>query len=188
MRGGAMRTAAISVLFASLFVLLPTRAPLALTVEKTSLEKLVRDSHLIIMGEVVSSRSVWEGKNIFTYIRVRISERLKGEHVRSEVSVKQLGGTVGTVSEIVDGSPTFRAGEEVILFLVAWKDAYWVHSIVLGKFSILEEEGERYAMNDLRNIGLVDPISKREITRVDEKISRIPVDTFLAEVRSVIER
>ncbi len=183
-----MRAAVIGVLFASLFLLLPTRAPLALTVEKASLEKLVRDSHLIVTGKVVSSRSVWEGRNIFTYIRIRVSERLKGEHVGGEVTVKQLGGTVGTVSEIVDGSPTFRVGEEVILFLVAWKDAYWVHSIVLGKFSILEEEDERYAMNDLRNIGLVDPISKREITGVDEKMSRIPVETFLAEVRSVIAR
>lgn len=181
-----MRSAAIRILLVTGTILLAVRAPLALTVEKASLEKLVRDSHLIVMGKVLSSKSVWEGNNIYTHITVRINGRLKGNYSAHEVTVKQLGGKVGEVGEIVDGSPTFRPGEEVILLLVSWQDAFWVHSIVLGKFAVLEENGERYAMNDLRNIGLIDPVTKHEIMGEEVKTSRIPLGSFLTEIRSLV--
>ena len=155
----------------------------SLTVEKLSLERMTRESHTIVYGTAISSYSQWEDKNIYTYTTIRVRESLKGDNSTSIV-VKQLGGTVGDAGQEVSGSPKLHQGEDLVLFLIQWKGAYWIHSIVLGKFSVINENNRPVAFNDLNNIGLIDPATREEITQSNQKSNHIPLQSFLSEVRS----
>lgn len=160
---------------------------LPLTVEKLSLERMTGESHTIVYASVVSAYAQWEGRNIYTYTTLRVRETLKGEPGHT-ITVKQLGGSVGEIAQEISGSPRLRPDDDVVLFLVRWQNAFWIHSIVLGKFSVVREEGRLVAYNDLNNIGLIDPVTKEEITKPDLKANRIPLDNFLGEVRSFINK
>ncbi|MBM2841742.1 MAG: hypothetical protein HW412_2270 [Bacteroidetes bacterium] len=182
-----MRTVSLAMaMVAGLFVLAAGIA-LSLTVEKLSLERMARESHTIVHGTVLSSYSQWEDKNIYTYTTIRVTESLKGNR-GSSITVKQLGGTVGEIGQEISGTPRLHQGEDVVLFLIQWKDALWIHSIVLGKFSVINEGNGPVAFNDLNNIGLVDPVTKQEITQPNQKSNHIPLPNFLGEVRSFVSR
>jgi len=182
-----MRRIPLALSLAAATCLLAPGIALALTVENISLERMTRESHTIVYGTVLSSHAEWEGKNIYTYTTIQVRESLKGARSAS-LTVKQLGGTVGDVGQEVSGTPRLRQGEDVVLFLIQWQGAYWVHSIVLGKFSIVKQDGGLVAFNDLNNIGLIDPVTKREITQANQKSNHIPLGRFLDEVRSFVNR
>jgi hypothetical protein len=158
-----------------------------LTVAKISLDRMTLGSNLIIYGTVVSAHSLWEGQAINTYTSIRVKETLKGEG-REFITVKQMGGRVGDITDEVTGSPELNQGEDVILFLVDWQGNYWIHSIVLGKFSIVTQNGNLVAYNDLNNVGLIDPVTNREVIDATEKINAFSLDSFLNEIRSLSTR
>jgi len=156
-----------------------------LTVEKIGLERMTRESNVIIYGRIRSTYSQWEGKNIFTYSSIQVYESPKGWSERT-VIVKQTGGKVGDIGLEVDGTPKLNRGEDVVLFLVQWQGHLWIHSIVLGKFSVVREEGDLVAYNDLNNVGLIDPVTKQEIVDPTKKTNHFPLASFMSEIRSYI--
>ncbi len=160
---------------------------LSLTVENISLERMARESHTIIYGTVLSSYSQWEEKAIFTYTTIRVQESLKGDNSLT-ITVKQMGGQVGDIGQEVNGTPQLHRNEEVVLFLTQWKGSYWIHSIALGKFSVVNEDNSLVAFNDLNNIGLIDPVTRQEITQPNKRQNHIPLPNFLNEVRSFINK
>lgn len=169
----------VIVVLATVFIM---QVALPLTVEKISLERMTRESGAIVHGRVLSYTSQWEGSNIFTYTKVRVAESLKGD-VPTVVTIKQLGGEVGDMASEIPGTPKLRIGEDVVLFLTPWQGHYWIHSIVLGKFTVSSENGREVAVNDLHNIGLIDPMTKKEITDASQRESRFALSEFLTRVR-----
>lgn len=158
-----------------------------LTVEKVSLERMAAESNLIVYGTVVTSHSQWEGNVINTYTTIRVHESLKGS-AGDFVTVKQMGGRVGDKGDEIPGSPKLKPDEDVVLFLVEWNGNYWIHSIVLGKFSVVTRKGQRVAYNDLNNVGLIDPTTGREVSNITEKINAFPLDSFMSEIRATVNR
>ena len=55
-------------------------------------------------------------------------------------------------------------------------------------FSVVEERGSRLAVNDLNNVGLIDPRTGKEITDAAGKINAIPLARFKEQIRSYIEK
>lgn len=160
----------------------------ALTVEYIGLERMTKESQIIVYGKVLSSYSVWEDKSIYTYTTIEIKELIKGDYRSQKIVVKQMGGTVGYISQVVDGTPKLEIGKEVVLFLRDWKGAYWIHSIVLGHFQVYEENGKKFAVNSLNNVGLVDPSTKRLITDVSRLENRFELNTFLQSVKNLAQK
>lgn len=160
----------------------------ALTVEYIGLERMTKESQIIVYGRVVSAYSVWEDKSIFTYTTIEIKELIKGEYKSQKIVVKQMGGTVGYISQVVDGTPKLEIGKEVVLFLRDWKGAYWIHSIVLGHFQVYEENGKKFAVNSLNNVGLVDPATKKLITDVSKLENRFELNTFIQSVKNLAQK
>jgi len=157
-----------------------------LTVKKATVDQLVESSQLILHARVTSSSSQWEGNNIYTYTQLDVIEPMKGLPAE-RVTVKQLGGKVGQEALEVPGSPKLEHGEEVVLFLVQWNNAYWIHSIVLGKFSVVRAEGRAEAVNDLNNVGLIDPVTGAEITDAASKRNALPLDMLKEQVRRYVQ-
>jgi len=160
----------------------------ALTVEYIGLERMTKESQVIVYGRVLSSYSVWEDKSIYTYTTLEIKELIKGEYRSQKIVVKQMGGTVGYISQVVDGTPRLEIGKEYVLFLRDWKGAYWIHSIVLGHFQVYEENGKKYAVNSLNNVGLVDPSTKKLITDVSRLVNRFELNTFIQSVKNLAQK
>src|SRR5690349_12474755 len=74
---------------------------------------------------------------VYSYIRLRIDEVLKGKGLPSEVVLKQLGGEAGDLGTMIYGMPHFETGKRVLLYLDTWNDgALRVHQWFLGKFDI----------------------------------------------------
>jgi hypothetical protein len=86
--------------------------------EMMSLEQLARDADRIVVGTVVSSESAWNADRtaIFTTVRLRVSEAVKGAKPR-EVVLRVEGGQVGEIAQAVSGGVSLEDGQQVVLFL-----------------------------------------------------------------------
>lgn len=109
---------------------------------------LTEQAQVIVIGRVVGISGHWDHDQILTDVTVQLDEILKGAVPTPELTIRQLGGRVGDVESRVEGSPEFRLGERVLLFLTTRSDGTLrVAHLYLGKFSILTDlhTGERFA-------------------------------------------
>jgi hypothetical protein len=84
-----------------------------------SLEELVKQADLIVIGTVVSAESEFAQGKIYSFANIAVSSTLKGELTgnQDKVIVKFPGGKVGDVGMKVENSPAFKADENIIVFL-----------------------------------------------------------------------
>lgn len=97
--------------------LVPTNLP-ALMVP-FGIDDLAGNSEIILRGTVLNQGSRWRGDRggIVTSVTVSVREVLGGELQQDTVIVEVPGGVVGDVGQTVSDTPSFRNGEEVLLFL-----------------------------------------------------------------------
>jgi hypothetical protein len=120
--------------------LLLTEAIHAGTVVPYTLAQRTQKAGVIVVAEVESMSSAWdeEGRLIFTYITLRVLEKIKGNLAGNEIVLKQLGGTVGNVESRVFGMPQFFRNEKVLVFLGRYPSSpyYGVMDWLEGKKTI----------------------------------------------------
>jgi hypothetical protein len=175
------------------FALLGASLATATTVQKLSLQDLARKSDAIVVDEVEQAVSRWddEGKEIYTYVTVRVSDHVKGQKGQKgekgqkgpdTLTLRQLGGQVDKIASVVPGMPEFRKGEEVVLFL-SQKDAAgypWVVGLQQGKYSVVtDENGLKQVRNDVDGLNLAGPGGLEA-----KGSSQMPLDAFLESVRN----
>jgi hypothetical protein len=160
----------------------------SLTLVKASIRELAEESSLIITGKIIKIECQWQdesSKAIFTDLTVAVSEHLKGEEHRT-IGVRQLGGKIGDFGMEIPGTPLFAPGDEVVLFLVAHRGTYWIHSIALGCFNIATaENGQKVVFNDLPGVNLLDPATRQSL-EPGSAYAQIPLHDFLQEIKSYI--
>ncbi|HEV7670143.1 MAG TPA: hypothetical protein VGS22_16620 [Thermoanaerobaculia bacterium] len=90
----------------------------ASTFGRVGLDYLVAENDLIVLGEVLSARSYWNGPGtlILTDVQVSVSETLKGK-TEQEITVTLPGGTVGDDRVAVLGGAELIPGNSYVLFL-----------------------------------------------------------------------
>lgn len=161
----------------------------ALTLKKADLAELTRESSLVILGKVVDVEYRWQDDRhqaIYTLLTIEVEQFVKGSASRT-LQVTQLGGTMGDIGQEVSGSPRFGEGDEVFLFLQEFQGAYWIHSIALGYFQVIEErDGQRYVLNDLRGINLVDAQTMQKVAPA-EAYTFEPISSFIERVRQHLQ-
>jgi hypothetical protein len=132
------------ILFTTVFLILSVLAESGtVTRSPPSLRELTRVAAVIVIGEVVLTRSEWNASRtiILTRIDVRIEEVLKGSLKGEQLTFSQIGGQVGEIAASVGGTPSFTQGERVLLFLSKRQDkSLGITGIFHGKFTI--EPGE----------------------------------------------
>ena len=110
----------IAGLIAGLIValLLLASPALATIVEAMSMRDLVRDSSLVVIGQVESQQARYDEQGrIVTDVTLRVEESLHGAVARSSrITIERLGGVVGDIGMHVEGEPRFDNGEHLILF------------------------------------------------------------------------
>lgn len=93
----------------------PVRATVLVPADLTELS---RSASAIVRGTVSLVRSEWADgrRRVETIVTVSVDQALKGG-LTGDVSFKVPGGDMGRYRSVMIGAPTFREGEEVILFL-----------------------------------------------------------------------
>ena len=101
-----------------LFAIAVSASLSATTVVPMDVEHLTSLSTHIVEARAVESTSQWNAEHtlIFTYTKFQTIRTLKGELPQTFL-VRQLGGTVGDVTQKVSGVRHWRPSEQAVLFL-----------------------------------------------------------------------
>jgi hypothetical protein len=115
--------------------------------------ELTQISDAVVVGQVGPIEAIESvDGSVSTYVTVTLEESWKGPVVSGEITVKQAGGFIDGVGRVVLGSPSFRAGERVLLFLRRGSDGTLHTShLAMGKFSVVPDPftGGEAAVRDL---------------------------------------
>jgi hypothetical protein len=163
----------------------------ATTVMKLSLKDLTKNSETIVRATVVDETARYDAnKEIYTYYTLRVLEPVKGGSAKDQViTIRQIGGVVGTIASIVPGTPSFKKGEEVVVFLTQ-RDAAgypWVMGLQQGKYSVSSDEnGQKRVRNELDGLKLLG--ANGSITDDGAKVSpNMPLQAFLDGIRTDLD-
>lgn len=118
----------------------------ATTLVRQSLENLVADNGVIVVGEVIGAHSYWNegGTFILTDLRVEAQKVLKGKVESSEITVTIPGGTVGDLSTLIVDGAELEQGRSYVLFLdrksfLGAKDVLTVDDHAQGVFEVVDK-------------------------------------------------
>ncbi len=107
----------------------------ATTIVMPTDEQLVEKTPLIVEGTILSTTTIDHGGSIWTESIVEVSRVLKGKAAKTLV-VRELGGEIENRITKVFGSPEYRAGEHVLLFLTPTpRGDYQTVDLFVGKFT-----------------------------------------------------
>ncbi len=167
---------------------LTTSLASATTVKQMSLRDLAKKSNAIVLAQVEDATSRYDSnKEIYTYITLRVLEPVKGPKADAVLTIRQLGGVVGDIASIVPGTPTFKRGEEVVVFLTK-NDAAgypWVMGLQQGKYTVSsDEKGRKSVRNELEGLTLLRPDGK---TAEGEASKAQPLQAFLDGLRTQLD-
>src|SRR5260370_20028385 len=88
----------------------------ATTLSRLRFEELANQATAVARLRCIGAESRWENGEIWTETRFEIVEVNKGL-LPGVVSVRMLGGRIGSLHSRIDGVPAFRPGEEAYVFL-----------------------------------------------------------------------
>ena len=132
----------------------------ATTVIPITLDRMTASSDVILHGEVLSSRVVAVAGNerhLQTVVTVRVDRLLKGPKGTGEVTLRLPGGKLGKWAMQIPGMPTFKAGEEVVLFLEKTRTSWALTGLSQGKFTVYRDpkDGTRRVRRHLDGVHFV---------------------------------
>ncbi len=125
------------------------------------LGKLARKSERILTGEVVELHSYRApflnlGEVIFTDVKIRIDDTIKGQPHEKEVTVQVLGGTIGDSYQRCPDSPRYTKGEKVLVFLRTYQGRLWNTGWYQGKYRLLQGEEDETFVKGARGLPIAE--------------------------------
>ena len=166
---------------------------LATIVRHLTLEDLIEQADLIVIGEYQGKTSAWdvERKRIFTYITIDPKRCLKGNECPPHLQIRQMGGVVDDIAMTVAGTSSFYPNEQVLLFLQKRSAHYYqILGLSQGKFTILHrgKEDAAYVQRDLRSLTLLRKSGQRFFLEApSEPDNTIDLGTFIKKIESHLD-
>jgi hypothetical protein len=151
---------------------------------------LTRESSDIVIGTVGEQQAHWNDAHtmIVTEVTIHVSQSLKGV-ATPDLQLTQIGGEVDGMRYSVPGSPSFRTGEEVLIF--AWRDRTGrpqVDGLSQGKFEIQRDpaSGARVVQRAAPGLGIRDAKSL-EAVPTGRRAPRLKLDTLVREIQGALQ-
>jgi hypothetical protein len=129
-------------LLLALGVLLP-RIVTAAVFLPMSIEELAQASVAVVVGDVARMEVATDDAGVIeTEITVNVLATLRGVEAGAVITLREAGGSLGDLRDIVSGAARFELGEEVLLFLTADRTGRLrVNQGALGKFRLNQTAG-----------------------------------------------
>lgn len=122
--------------YVSVLCLMLSLSAIGSTFVPISIKKQVKESDAIVYGKVINSESIPDAGGVVTRVFIRTDKWLGLEVSNNHIEVLYPGGTLENIATSVAGTPTFREGEQVVIFLSQDKKGrYWGRNLGLGKYS-----------------------------------------------------
>lgn len=177
------------------FIPINTRPAIALMIE-LGLEDLAKEADFILRGEVTEMKSEWNADKtvIYTYITLKVKERIYGQYEADTITIKQRGGKVDGIGMAVSDSAVFMKGEDVIVFLKPQgtpqaarlqQVARGVITEVVGKMQgkyTVTKEGVAEGKTVIVNKGVFATKEGELVTRAGKKM---PLEGFIGEIKRI---
>lgn len=152
---------------------------------------LTKSAQSIKVGTVESKWSAWDPqkKMIFTYIKFRVSENVKGSNDK-ETLIRQPGGQVDGHGMIVHGVANFSLGEKALVFVRHDADgAPALVGLAQGKFRIFTDNStqkEMAAFDVPQNAEFVEPVGAGQYRalRFTQKSYSRPLGELLKTIKA----
>lgn len=172
---------------------------LATTLRKLSLEELVSESDLILVGKCEKVETVWLDKKIYTIATIRVSQSAKGDNKKDEIiKVHILGGRVKEpipVKMHVLGAAKVSKDEEMILFLQKreGKKSYnRITGMAQGKVPVITDKktGEKvvHYAEPVKGVKMVDRDGKPvAVPEEPDEAKKGNLDSFLGTIKRILD-
>lgn len=182
------RASRLAMVAIAAFALIGASTATATTVLKLSMKDLARKSDAVVVARVEDEVARYDtNKEIYTFVTLRVLDPVKNSRKDDLITIRQLGGVVDNIASVVPGMPTFKKGEEVVVFLTQKDPAGypWVMGLQQGKYSVrTDANGMQRVRNELSGTSLLDASGHA----VDAKTpSDMPLQSFLDGVRNDVD-
>ncbi len=162
----------------------------ATTVQRFDLAALTANAERIVVGVCRQAQPQWVRGQIYTRYVFSVSQAIKGPAI-SQLELHLPGGHLqGTVTRIV-GMPIFAPGDEAVLFLTAANALghAWPVGLAQGHFAIKRNAANKpRVFQELNGLALhTESHSAPKKAPPDEPVQGMPLDQFLARVRTLTE-
>ncbi|HXI03824.1 MAG TPA: hypothetical protein VNI57_11675 [Candidatus Saccharimonadales bacterium] len=171
-------------------VLLAAAAPAgATTLRRMDLPELVGRAHRVVRARAVDRQVYWnaEGTRIYTDTTFEVLDEAKG-HGPGRLTVSLLGGRIDPAVMIVDGTPEFHVGEEVVLFTSPRPDGKQnLVGFSQGVMRVREDPatGAKFVAGEVPvGVRFVETRGGAPVAVPGESL-RAPLDAFMKEVRAI---
>jgi hypothetical protein len=154
----------------------------ATSVVQFSFDSLCETSAKIAHVQCVTSKAIVAEDGIRTETRFKVFEGIKGE-VGKEIVIALPGGQIGDRRVTVPGMPSFREGEETVLFLSGpdGTGSPWPVGLGQGCYRVLSDESGERAVH--LQMGAT-PIPEGTLFKPASSLPyRIDLQTFIDKVR-----
>jgi hypothetical protein len=103
-----------------------------------SLADLVPSNGTIVLGTVTNQGSSLNSGEIVTTVTLAVTRVLEGSASSSSLLIEVPGGTLGSLTSLVSGAPSFSTGETVVVILGApnAQGIYTIPDLALGTYHI----------------------------------------------------
>ena len=173
------------------FCLVWLTTPLAATtVQRFDLAALTANAERIVVGVCRQAQPQWVRGQIYTRYVFSVSQAIKGPAI-AQLELHLPGGHLqGAVTRIV-GMPIFAPGDEAVLFLTAANALghSWPIGLAQGHFAIKRSAANKpRVFQELDGLALhTKPHNAPKKALPDEPVQGMPLDQFLARVRTLTE-
>ncbi len=142
----------VGLLLIALVAALVAAPAAATTVVPMRTRELVASSVAAVRGQVTAIASAADPASgaIATYVTLLVDEVLFGPLTQGELILREQGGAVGAREEWIFGSPEYRRGERVLVFLsLAADGSLHTTGLAMGKYTLHDAPGGARATRDL---------------------------------------
>ena len=182
-----------ALLLVGLPVGLPASPANASIVQGLELHELVAHADRIVLGRVLFSESfVRADGQLGTWHRIAVERELRGRAPEErEVIVETLGGQIGDLGMRVEGEPSFRVGERVLVFVRDGGPYTAFRPVGMGQgvMRVRMEEGVETVMQSHEGLMLMRRNAKG---RLERSLGALPqkerLDVLLSKLRDIVER
>jgi hypothetical protein len=113
--------------------------------ELATFDEKVENAAAILMGTCVRTEARWDAahRSILTYSTFRVDKVIKGSPILGEVTIVTPGGALDGLHQETIGIPTFRSGDERVLFVRMTKAGPTVLYFDQGTYDVHTERGQK---------------------------------------------